>query len=68
MGAKGPAGGIPAAYTLIAKSFYESLVRRKQDHRVNFFEYEKDGWTYHAKGLWYDILLKIYIFNNIKFC
>ncbi|XP_005186153.1 CDP-diacylglycerol--glycerol-3-phosphate 3-phosphatidyltransferase, mitochondrial [Musca domestica] len=52
-GAKGPAGGIPAAYTLIAKSFYESLVRRKQNHRVNFFEYEKQGWTYHAKGLWY---------------
>ncbi|XP_037951889.1 CDP-diacylglycerol--glycerol-3-phosphate 3-phosphatidyltransferase, mitochondrial [Teleopsis dalmanni] len=52
-GAKGPAGGIPAAYTLIAKSFYENLVRRKQNHRVNFFEYEKEGWTYHAKGLWY---------------
>ncbi|KAH8258271.1 hypothetical protein KR038_009077, partial [Drosophila bunnanda] len=52
-GAKGPAGGIPAAYTLIAKSFYESLVRRQQNHRVNFFEYEKPGWTYHAKGLWY---------------
>ncbi|KAH8406971.1 hypothetical protein KR222_002135, partial [Zaprionus bogoriensis] len=52
-GAKGPAGGIPAAYTLIAKRFYESLVRRKQNHRVNFFEYEKPGWTYHAKGLWY---------------
>ncbi|XP_017041198.1 CDP-diacylglycerol--glycerol-3-phosphate 3-phosphatidyltransferase, mitochondrial [Drosophila ficusphila] len=52
-GAKGPAGGIPAAYSLIAKSFYESLVRRKQNHRVNFFEYEKPGWTYHAKGLWY---------------
>ncbi|XP_017868862.1 PREDICTED: CDP-diacylglycerol--glycerol-3-phosphate 3-phosphatidyltransferase, mitochondrial [Drosophila arizonae] len=52
-GAKGPAGGIPAAYTLIAKSFYETLVRRQQNHRVNFFEYEKPGWTYHAKGLWY---------------
>ncbi|KAH8328762.1 hypothetical protein KR074_007575, partial [Drosophila pseudoananassae] len=52
-GAKGVAGGIPAAYTLIAKSFYESLVRRQQNHRVNFFEYEKPGWTYHAKGLWY---------------
>ncbi|EDW82969.1 uncharacterized protein Dwil_GK22604 [Drosophila willistoni] len=52
-GAKGPAGGIPAAYTLIAKSFYESLVRGRQNHRVNFFEYEKPGWTYHAKGLWY---------------
>ncbi|XP_055852795.1 CDP-diacylglycerol--glycerol-3-phosphate 3-phosphatidyltransferase, mitochondrial [Episyrphus balteatus] len=52
-GANGPAGSIPAAYTLIAKHFYESLVREQQDHRVNFFEFEKDGWSYHAKGLWY---------------
>lgn len=52
-GASGPAGGIPAAYTLIAKKFYENLVQLKQNHRVNFFEYEKEGWTYHAKGLWY---------------
>lgn len=28
-------------------------MRRKQDHRINFFEYENPGWTYHAKGLWY---------------
>lgn len=28
-------------------------MRRKQNHRVNFFEYQKQGWTYHAKGLWY---------------
>lgn len=52
-GARGPAGSIPTAYSLIAKSFYESLVRGQQNHRVNFFEYEKPGWTYHAKGLWY---------------
>ncbi|XP_055385153.1 CDP-diacylglycerol--glycerol-3-phosphate 3-phosphatidyltransferase, mitochondrial [Condylostylus longicornis] len=52
-GAKGPAGGIPAAYSLIAKKFYESLLNAQQAHRVNFFEYQKDSWTYHAKGLWY---------------
>ncbi|XP_054726594.1 CDP-diacylglycerol--glycerol-3-phosphate 3-phosphatidyltransferase, mitochondrial [Anastrepha obliqua] len=52
-GASGPAGGIPAAYSLIAKKFYENLVQLKQIHRINFFEYERDGWTYHAKGLWY---------------
>lgn len=52
-GAKGPAGGIPAAYTLIAKKFYEALVHAKQNQRFNFMEYEKPGWTYHAKGLWY---------------
>lgn len=52
-GANGPAGGIPAAYSLIAKHFYESLVRERQNSRVNFYEFEKNGWTYHAKGLWY---------------
>lgn len=52
-GANGPAGGIPAAYSLIAKHFYENLVRERQNHRVNFFEFEKTGWSYHAKGLWY---------------
>lgn len=52
-GAKGPAGGIPAAYTLIAKHFYQKLVNANQAQRVSFFEYEKPGWSYHAKGLWY---------------
>lgn len=52
-GAKGPAGGIPAAYSLIAKKFYEALVHAKQNQRFDFMEYEKPGWTYHAKGLWY---------------
>uniref|UniRef100_A0A1B0DQC2 CDP-diacylglycerol--glycerol-3-phosphate 3-phosphatidyltransferase n=1 Tax=Phlebotomus papatasi TaxID=29031 RepID=A0A1B0DQC2_PHLPP len=52
-GAKGPAGGIPDAYTLIARQFYEKLKAAKQDHRVSLFEYQQPGWTYHAKGLWY---------------
>nr|XP_029716507.1 CDP-diacylglycerol--glycerol-3-phosphate 3-phosphatidyltransferase, mitochondrial isoform X2 [Aedes albopictus] len=53
LGAKGPAGGIPAAYSLIARKFYEKLKQSGQDHRVSLFEYERPGWTYHAKGLWY---------------
>ncbi|XP_059611095.1 CDP-diacylglycerol--glycerol-3-phosphate 3-phosphatidyltransferase, mitochondrial [Phlebotomus argentipes] len=52
-GAKGPAGGIPDAYTLIARQFHEKLTRAQQDHRVSLFEYQLPGWTYHAKGLWY---------------
>lgn len=51
-GAKGAAGGIPAAYTLIARNFYKSLVKAGQDNRVKLFEYQKKGWSYHAKGLW----------------
>uniref|UniRef100_A0A1L8DZ75 CDP-diacylglycerol--glycerol-3-phosphate 3-phosphatidyltransferase n=1 Tax=Nyssomyia neivai TaxID=330878 RepID=A0A1L8DZ75_9DIPT len=52
-GAKGPAGGIPDAYTLIARQFYEKLMAAKQEHRVSLYEYQLPGWTYHAKGLWY---------------
>ncbi|XP_058461876.1 CDP-diacylglycerol--glycerol-3-phosphate 3-phosphatidyltransferase, mitochondrial isoform X2 [Malaya genurostris] len=53
LGAKGPAGGIPAAYSLIARKFYEKLQKAGQEHRFSLMEYERTGWTYHAKGLWY---------------
>lgn len=56
-GAKGPAGGIPAAYTLIARNFHNKLVKANQQNRVKLFEYQKTGWSYHAKGLWYLLLL-----------
>lgn len=52
-GASGPAGGIPAAYSQIAKTFYHRLVKLAQVQRIKLFEYERTGWTYHAKGLWY---------------
>jgi CDP-diacylglycerol--glycerol-3-phosphate 3-phosphatidyltransferase len=51
-GAKGPAGGIPAAYSLIARRFLENIKKKSQEHRFSLFEYERDQWTYHAKGLW----------------
>lgn len=53
LGAKGPAGGIPAAYSQIAKAFYQKLVETNQSDRVHLYEYQKDNWTYHAKGVWY---------------
>lgn len=52
-GAKGPAGGIPDAYSLIAKQFYEEIKAQRQDNRISLLEYEREHWTYHAKGLWY---------------
>lgn len=51
-GAKGPAGGIPAAYSLLAKRFLNSIETNNQEHRFSLLEYERDNWTYHAKGLW----------------
>lgn len=52
LGAKGPAGGIPWAYSLIAHKFHKQVVNNKQQFRINLLEYLRIGWTYHAKGLW----------------
>ncbi|XP_077980531.1 CDP-diacylglycerol--glycerol-3-phosphate 3-phosphatidyltransferase, mitochondrial-like [Glandiceps talaboti] len=52
-GAKGVAGGIPDAYTYIAKHFYARLCKHNQLHRIRLYEYYRDKWTFHAKGLWY---------------
>ncbi|XP_018570441.1 CDP-diacylglycerol--glycerol-3-phosphate 3-phosphatidyltransferase, mitochondrial [Anoplophora glabripennis] len=53
LGAKGPAGGIPWAYSLIAQKFQKQVINNKQQFRINLLEYLRNGWTYHAKGLWY---------------
>lgn len=52
-GAKGPAGGIPDAYSLLAKRFYEKIIEHGQEDRIALLEYERADWTYHAKGIWY---------------
>ena len=53
LGARGPAGGIPHAYTLIAQTFYNLLLSKNLQNRIKMFEYQREGWTFHAKGLWY---------------
>ncbi|XP_047024690.1 CDP-diacylglycerol--glycerol-3-phosphate 3-phosphatidyltransferase, mitochondrial [Helicoverpa zea] len=53
LGASGPAGGIPHAYSLIARKFWQRVVNYRQINRVEMLEYERPGWTFHAKGLWY---------------
>lgn len=53
LGASGPAGGIPHAYSFIARKFWESVVDYNQASRIRMLEYERYGWTFHAKGLWY---------------
>lgn len=50
--AKGPAGGVPFAYTDIATKFWNKVMANNQDFRIKMFEYQRPGWTYHAKGLW----------------
>ena len=51
--AKGIAGYVPHAYIYIAKRFYEHVQKYGQDQRIQLFEYYRDKWTFHVKGLWY---------------
>ena len=52
-GAKFPAGGIPHAYTLIARKFFDAVGASGHRDRIKLHEYRRDGWTFHGKGLWY---------------
>ena len=47
------AGGIPAAYTNLCKQFFEKVSSMHQSSRIFVREFIKEGWTFHAKGLWY---------------
>ncbi|CAG2057561.1 unnamed protein product [Timema podura] len=52
-GAKGLAGAIPAAYTLLATTFLGHIQHADQESRVFVYEFQRPGWTFHSKGLWY---------------
>ncbi|KAH8106954.1 hypothetical protein BXZ70DRAFT_997834 [Cristinia sonorae] len=63
-GSRGPSGRLPEGYTLMEQRFMKAVrdARREwippqpgggQRHPgVQLREWEKEGWTYHAKGLW----------------
>ena len=53
LGAAGPAGSIPSVYTLVTRQFYQQVRDLVQRHRVHVTEYQRAGWTFHGKGLWY---------------
>ena len=38
-------------YTLLLKTFFEKSAAVRS--RVNIWEYERENWTFHGKGLWY---------------
>lgn len=60
-GSKGVSGLLPAAYTLLARRFLERAEKQGRKDDVALKEWrrgtvgEKDGWTYHAKGLWVSV-------------
>ncbi|GAA5981145.1 hypothetical protein JCM11641_003126 [Rhodosporidiobolus odoratus] len=48
---------IPPAYTYFAQQFHEEVEqererRKADDQHVEMREWIRDGWTYHAKGIW----------------
>ncbi|CAG8510146.1 11721_t:CDS:2 [Ambispora leptoticha] len=49
---KGISKYIPPAYTWIEKQFYNEVCRRGKEHIIKIIEYNRSGWTFHAKGLW----------------
>ncbi|KAJ7592660.1 hypothetical protein C8J56DRAFT_822576 [Mycena floridula] len=56
-GSRGISGRIPDAYTLFEQRFMDAVVAAGQQFKaltggVDLTEWEKEGWTYHAKGLW----------------
>jgi CDP-diacylglycerol--glycerol-3-phosphate 3-phosphatidyltransferase len=66
-GARGISGAVPAAYSELARRFYEKCVgaNRVMDDKgknqsekggigggVSLYEFQRAGWTFHAKGLW----------------
>ncbi|KAL5529514.1 hypothetical protein ACEPAG_5499 [Sanghuangporus baumii] len=55
-GSSGVSGRIPEGYTFLEQRFWRGVQRAgriwKDGHGIELREWEKDGWTYHAKGLW----------------
>ncbi|KAI9234341.1 MAG: hypothetical protein BYD32DRAFT_423794 [Podila humilis] len=43
---------IPPAYTLIERKFFNKAKAVGNGDIISIEEYRRDGWTYHAKGLW----------------
>ncbi|KZS89970.1 hypothetical protein SISNIDRAFT_444667 [Sistotremastrum niveocremeum HHB9708] len=58
LGSKGLSGLIPEAYTLLEKRFWNKVLKAKRQWHteagggIELREWRKDGWTYHAKGVW----------------
>ena len=50
--ARGIARYIPDAYTWLRHAFLRRVHQLHNFGGIGVWEYERDGWTYHAKGLW----------------
>lgn len=51
--ASGIARYIPMGYRWFESAFIKSVHDYAQDDRVRLYEYSREKWTFHSKGLWY---------------
>ncbi|TMW69625.1 hypothetical protein Poli38472_001781 [Pythium oligandrum] len=49
--ADGIKGALPMAYSLIEQEFYEKT--RSRAYATNIREFNRSGWTFHGKGMWF---------------
>ncbi|KAJ1501078.1 CDP-diacylglycerol--glycerol-3-phosphate 3-phosphatidyltransferase [Coelomomyces lativittatus] len=49
---KGISKWIPDAYSYLERTFLSRVYQHHQQHRIDLKEYDRDQWTYHAKGVW----------------
>uniref|UniRef100_A0A0N4Z4L3 CDP-diacylglycerol--glycerol-3-phosphate 3-phosphatidyltransferase n=1 Tax=Parastrongyloides trichosuri TaxID=131310 RepID=A0A0N4Z4L3_PARTI len=50
-GGKGLSSNIPSLYVQVSKDLYN-----KNHDNIKLYEYYKDKWTFHGKGIWYESL------------
>ncbi|CAJ0590496.1 unnamed protein product [Cylicocyclus nassatus] len=50
-GAAGLSGYVPSMYSWVSKRILR-LKEKYSRNDVNLYEYHREGWTFHAKGLW----------------
>lgn len=58
-GSKGLSGRIPEGYTMLEQRFWNRVTRASREWQdtddsaggVELSEWEREGWTYHAKGV-----------------
>ncbi|KAJ7067316.1 hypothetical protein C8F01DRAFT_980074 [Mycena amicta] len=51
-GSRGVSGRIPEGYTLLEQRFMNAVATANRQSGVQLNEWQRDGWTYHAKGMW----------------
>lgn len=59
--ASGFSSHIPQIYSHLEENFFKFIKSKNQDKRIKLYEYERDNWTFHAKGLW---LVSLSIFSS----